>query len=41
MTYNEMIEWLETCPTHHWEIVHEDEGHVRVLIRFEEERNDE
>jgi hypothetical protein len=42
MTYDEMIDWLSTCPDHKWEIVHQDEGHVRVLLCFEEseEEND-
>lgn len=41
MTRTEMMEWLETCPDHKWEIVHEDEGHVRVLLCFEEDEKDE
>ena len=40
MTRDEMMEWLETCPDHKWEIVHEGEGHVRVLLCFDEEEED-
>ena len=41
MTRTEMMKWLETCPDHNWQIVHEDEGHVRVLLCFEEDQEDE
>ncbi len=36
MTYDEMIEWLNTCPDNKWEIVHLGDGHARVLLCFEE-----
>jgi len=32
----ELMEWLNTCPDHHWDIVHDDEGHMRVLFVFDE-----
>lgn len=41
MTYSEMIAWLETCPDHHWEIVHLDEGHARVLLCFEPDEDED
>jgi len=39
----ELMDWLNTCPDHHWDIVHEDEGYMRVLFLFEilDEENDE
>lgn len=37
----ELIEWLTTCPDHHWEIVHEDEGHMRVLFVFDDDVDEE
>ena len=43
MTRKELFEWLNTCPDHKWDVVHDDEGHVRVLFWFdedEEESND-
>ena len=33
----ELMDWLNTCPDHHWDIVHEDEGHMRVLFVFDDE----
>jgi len=36
----ELIEWLNTCPDHHWDIVHEDEGHMRVLFVFDDDAVD-
>jgi hypothetical protein len=40
MTREELFEWLDTCPDHHWDVVHDDEGHVRVLFWFDEENED-
>ena len=43
MTRKELFEWLNTCPDHNWDVVHDDEGHMRVLFWFdedEEESND-
>jgi hypothetical protein len=37
----ELMEWLNTCPDHHWDIVHEDEGHMRVLFVFDEEQEED
>ena len=34
VTRKELMEWLNTCPDHHWDIIHEDEGHMRVLFVF-------
>jgi len=33
----ELMDWLNTCPDHHWDIVHEDEGHMRVLFVFDDD----
>ena len=32
MTREEFFEWLDTCPTHKWEITHEEYG--RVVVSF-------
>lgn len=37
----ELMEWLNTCPDHHWDIVNEDEGHMRVLFVFDEEDDED
>ena len=39
MTRDELLEFLEDCPTHKWEIVHEDHDYVVVsfpVIEVEE-----
>lgn len=39
MTRDELFEFLEDCPTHKWEIVHEDHDYVVVsfpVIEVEE-----
>ena len=41
MTRSELMKWLNTCPDHHWDIVHEDEGHMRVLFIFDEEETED
>ncbi len=41
ITRSELMEWLNTCPDHHWDIVHEDEGHMRVLFPFDDEDDDD
>jgi len=37
MTREELFEWLNTCPDHNWDVVHDDEGHLRVLFCFDED----
>ena len=37
MTRQELFEWLNTHPTSDWDVVHDDEGHLRVLFWFDEE----
>ena len=43
MTRDELYDWLEeTCPTHKWEVMFDEEGHVaRILIRVYEEEDDD
>jgi len=41
MTEEELFEWLQTCPTHLWHWVHEDEGVIRILFEIDEETDDE
>ena len=33
MTREEFFEWLETCPTHKWEVTHEEYNHVVVSFK--------
>ena len=37
----ELMKWLNTCPDRNWEVVHEDEGHMRVLFIFDDEDDDD
>lgn len=41
MSRKELLEWLNSCPDHRWDIVHEDEGHMRVLFVFDEEEDED
>jgi len=44
MTSEEFYSWLDTCPTHKWEIIHYDRGYVQVMfpiISDDEEEEDE
>ena len=33
-----IFEWLDKCPTHKWEITHEEYGHVVVSFPTDEEK---
>jgi|DEB0MinimDraft_12_1074336.scaffolds.fasta_scaffold31175_5 hypothetical protein len=41
MTRAEFFEWLDTCPTHKWEVTHEEYGHVVISFPNEEEEDEE
>jgi len=32
MTIQELHEWLDTCPTHKWDVLSFDDGYVRVVF---------
>ena len=36
MTREEFFKWLETCPSHKWEVTHEfdNEGNGAVVVAF-------
>ena len=36
MTREEFFEWLDTCPTHKWEITHEEYGYAVVSFPIDE-----
>ena len=40
MTREEFFEWLDTCPTHKWEVVHDDVGCVWISFRNNESNED-
>ena len=40
MTRKDFFEWLETCPTHKWEIIHDEYGHVVASFPAKEEDED-
>ena len=41
MTNEEFFEWLDTCPTHKWEVMAHDNGYVNVCFPIEEDEEDE
>ena len=41
MTREELFEWLEECPTHHWDITYDEYEGVSINFRVEEEEEDE
>jgi hypothetical protein len=41
MNREEFFEWLETCPSHKWEVVQDDAGHVWVAFHNINEYEDE
>jgi len=38
MDNKEFYEWLETCPTHKWEVSDEFEGYIVVSFPIEDEK---
>ncbi len=40
MTDKEFFEWLDTCPSHKFEVMDEDEDSVRVLFKLTGDDND-
>jgi hypothetical protein len=40
MTEEEFFEWLDTCPSHKFEVMDEDGDSVRVLFKLEGGDND-
>jgi len=37
MTRKEFWEWLDTCPTHKWEVLQDDSDHCRILFPMDED----
>jgi len=37
MNEKEFFEWLETCPTHKWEVNYSDEDGCTVIFKLQEE----
>ena len=40
MTRTEFFEWLDTCPTHKWEVIADDNEHVNLCFPVEEDEED-
>tara|TARA_S200000501_G_scaffold236725_1_gene221904 strand:- start:1292 stop:1423 length:132 start_codon:yes stop_codon:yes gene_type:complete len=40
MTRKEFWEWLDTCPTHKWDILTEDVGHCQILFPMDEDQEE-
>ena len=41
MTKEEFLEWLDTCPSHKYEIHYEDENGISVIFRIIEDNERE
>ena len=41
MNREEFFEWLETCPTHKWDITFDEDGHVVVSFPTYEDEDEE
>ena len=41
MTRKEFFEWLETCPTHKWDIVQIEGDYCRVLFPIDDNEEEE
>ena len=41
MTRSEFWEWMNTCPTHKWDILEDDVGHCRILFQMNEDEDEE
>ncbi len=41
MGRKEFFEWLNTCPSHKWEIISDEFGSTRILFIYDEESENE
>jgi hypothetical protein len=41
MTIDELAEWVDTCPTHKWEVITMTRDFVTVTFPIEEDEDDE
>ena len=41
MKRSEFWKWLDTCPTHKWDILEDDVGHCRILFPIAEDPEEE
>ena len=41
MTSEEFYEWVDTCPTHKWEVIAQDNEYANVSFPIEEDEEDE
>lgn len=41
MTREEFFEWMNTCPTHRWDIAQDEYGFVRIIFPINEEDEDD
>ncbi len=39
MNREEFYEWLNTCPSHKWEIITDDLGETRILFTYQEDQD--
>jgi len=41
MTSEEFWAWLDTCPTHHWDVVEWEGDYCRIIFPIDDEEDDE
>jgi hypothetical protein len=41
MSREEFFEWLNTCPSHKWEVTADEWGYLHVVFKIVEEKEDE
>ncbi len=41
MTKEELWAWLDTCPTHKWDVVQIEDGYMRIIFPFDDPEEDE
>ena len=41
MNRGEFFEWLDTCPSHKWEIITDGFGNTRILFTYKENEDED
>jgi len=41
MNNEDFWEWMDTCPTHKWEVVQHEYGYCRIIFPLDEEEDDD
>jgi len=41
MNIQEFQDWMDTCPTHKWEVLSDEDGYIRILFPVSDELDEE